>query len=116
MTPTDELREQLRELMDEVIPDGGAASDTRFADDQLDRILIAARNLYAAAAEGWTRKAGMLSRELGNIDEYAVGQERYRTRSLQTAISGALAMAKQYSGMARAAGSVVLKFKPPGVL
>ncbi|MFY9495934.1 MAG: hypothetical protein WAP29_02305, partial [Halanaerobiales bacterium] len=77
MTPTAELREELRELLDEVIPAGGADSDTRFTDAQLDRILAKTRNIYAAAAEGWTRKAAMVQREIGQIKSYSVGQEKY---------------------------------------
>lgn len=119
MTPTDDFKQELRELLDEVIPTGGTEGDTRFTDDQINRLISRASNVYAAAAEGWTMKAGMLSRELGQIDEYAVGQERYRFMNLQTAISGALSMAKQYGGMAQAAdsaGSVILRLRPPEVL
>lgn len=119
MTPTEELRQELRELVDELIPEGGTEKDTRFTDAQLSRLLSRAKNTYSAASEGWIMKAGMLSRELGQIDEYSVGQESYRTINLQTAINGALAMAKQYATMAQAAssvGSIVLKIQPPEVL
>lgn len=119
MTPKTELREELRELLDEVIPEGGAESDTRFTDTQIDRLLSRANDIYAAAADGWTRKAAMLQRELGQVEEYAVGQERYKTVNLTTAINAALNMAKTYRDMAAAAssvGSLVLKFQPPEVL
>ena len=117
MTSTAELREELRELLDEVIPEGGTESDTRFTDAQLDRILSKARNIYAAAAEGWTRKAAMLQRELGQIEQYSVGSENYKIVNLTTAINAALNMAKTYREMAASGmGSVILKFKPPEVL
>ena len=117
MTPTAELREELRELLDEAIPEGGSESDTRFTDAQPDRLLSKSRNIYAAAAEGWTIKAGMLQRELGQIEQYGVGAENYKVVNLTTAISAALNMAKTFRNMAASTmGSVILKFKPPEVL
>jgi len=78
MTPTTELREELRELLDEVVPEGGTESDTRFTDAQLDKLLTVANNIYSVAAEGWVRKAAMLQRELGQIEQYSVGDESYK--------------------------------------
>ncbi len=117
MTPTAELREELRELLDEVIPEGGTEGDTRFTDAQLDRILAKTRNIYAAAAEGWTRKAAMYQRELGQIQSYAVGQERYDLANVKDMLEYALMMAETFRQMAASRmGSVILKFKPPEVL
>lgn len=117
MTPNDELRLELRELLDEVIPEGGTESDTRFTDAQLDRLLSRANNIYAAAAEGWTRKAAMLQRELGQVESYSVGQERYDMRKLKDALDYALKMAETYSRMAASSmGSMILKIEPPEVL
>ena len=117
MTPTAELREELRELLDEVIPEGGAESDTRFTDAQLDRLLGKSRNIYAAAAEGWTRKAAMFQREMGQIKSYSVGQERYDMADLTSLLEYALKMAETYSRMAASSmGSMILKFKPPEVI
>ena len=119
MTPKEDLRQEFRELVDEMIPEGGAEKDTRLTNVQIDRLLLRADNIYGAVSEGWVMKAGMLSRELGQIDEYSVGQEKYRITNLQTAISGAMTMAKQYARMAQTAssvGSVVLKIQPPAVL
>lgn len=117
MTPTAELREELRELLDEVIPEGGTESDTRFTDAQLDRILAKTRNIYAAAAEGWTRKAAMFQREMGQIKSYSVGQERYDMADLTSLLEYALKMAETYSRMAASRmGSMILKFKPPEVI
>ncbi len=117
MTPTAELWEELRELLDEVIPEGGTESDTRFTDEQLDRLLSKARNIYAAAAEGWTRKAAMFQRELGQFESYSVGQERYDLAKAKSMLEYALMMANTYSRMAASSmGSMVLKFTPPEVL
>jgi hypothetical protein len=117
MTPTAELREELRELLDEVIPEGGTEGDTRFTDAQLDKLLSKSRNVYAAAAEGWTRKAAMFQREAGQIQSYAVGQEKYEMAKAKDMLEYALAMAETYKNMATSSmGSVILKFKPPEVL
>ena len=117
MTPTAELREELRELLDEVIPEGGTESDTRFTDAQLDRLLGKNRNIYAAAAEGWTRKAAMFQREMGQVQSYSVGQERYDLAKAKDLLEYALKMAETYSRMATSGmGSMILKFKPPEVL
>ena len=117
MAPTAEAREELRELLDEVIPEGGSESDTRFTDAQLDRLLGKSRNIYAAAAEGWTRKAAMFQRELGQVQSYMVGQERYDMAKVKDLLEYALAMAQTYSRMAASGmGSMILKFKPPEVL
>lgn len=117
MTPTEELRTKLRKLLDERIPEGGSDADTRFTDADIDELLTEATNIYAAAAAGWTLKAGMLQQELGQIESYAVGQERYDMRKLQDMVNYALKMAETYSRMAASSmGSVILKFKPPEVL
>ena len=117
MIPTAELREELRELLDEVVPEGGTESDTRFTDAQLDRILAKTMNIYAAAAEGWTRKAAMFQREMGQVQSYSVGQERYDLAKAKDLLEYALEMAETYSRMATSSmGSVILKFKPPEVL
>ena len=117
MAPTAEAREELRELLDEVIPEGGTENDTRFTDAQLDRLLGKSRNIYAAAAEGWTRKAAMFQRELGQVQSYMVGQERYDMAKVKDLLEYALKMAETYRQMASSSiGSVILKFKPPEVI
>lgn len=117
MTPTADLITELRELLDEVIPEGGTEGDTRFTDAQIDRLLSRASNIYAAAAEGWTRKAAMLQRELGQVESYSVGQERYDLRNLKDMLEYALKMAETYNRMAaNSIGSLILRIQPPEVL
>ena len=117
MTPTTELRAKLRKLLDERIPVSGSDADIRFLDADIDELLIDATNIYEAAAAGWTLKAGMFQRELGQIESYSVGQERYDMRKLQDMVNYALRMAETYSRMAAShMGGVILKFKPPEVL
>jgi len=117
MTPTEELRAKLRKLLDERIPEGGSDADTRFSNDEIDELLIEATNIYGAATAGWTLKAGMFQRELGQVESYSVGQERYDMRKLQDMIDYALRMAETYSSIAASSmGSMILKFTPPEVL
>nr|PZN07751.1 MAG: hypothetical protein DIU64_11770 [Caldicoprobacter oshimai] len=117
MVPTSELRTKLRKMLDERIPDGGSDADTRFLDADLDELLVEATNIYEAAAAGWTLKAGMFQRELGQIESYAVGQERYDMRKLKDMLDYALKMAETYSRMATSGmGSMILRIQPPEVL
>lgn len=117
MIPTSELRTKLRKLLDERIPEDGSDADTRFTDADIDELLIDATNLYEAAAAGWTLKAGMFQRELGQIESYSVGQERYDMRKLQDMVNYALKMAETYSRMAASSmGSMILRITPPEVL
>lgn len=118
MIPTDELRLELREMLDEVIPEGGKDSDTAFSDKRIDSLLAAAPNIYSAAAEGWRRKAAMIQKRLGDITSYQNGDERYEYVNLTTALNAALNMAKTYDEMAsrQTAGSFLLRVRPPEVL
>lgn len=120
MTPTDELRQELRELLDEVIPAGGTESDTRFTAIQVDKLLTAADNVYLAAAVGWRMKAGMLQRELGRIEESQAGDERQKRVNLTTALNYCTNMADMYQAMGEkespGAGSRLMSFEPPDVL
>lgn len=120
MTPTDELREELRELLDEEIPEGGADQDTAFTDARLDRIIQSASSLYAAAAEGWRRKAAKIQKRLGDIVSYTTGAEQYERIDLSKALAAALKMAETFDGMAQSpspntSGSFMLSVKRPEV-
>lgn len=118
MTPTDKLRSKLRRLLDEKIPDGGADEDTRFLDEEIDDLLEEARSVYAAAAAGWTEKAGMYQREMADLEQTTTGQETYRLTSLRDRLAYALKMAETYTGMAgdETGGSRILKVTKPEVL
>lgn len=114
MIPTTEIRTRLRKLLNEVIPEGGMESDTRFLDTELDVLLAEAVSIYGAAAVGWTMKAGMLQEK---IESYGTGQEKYDLTSMKDQLSHALSMAQQYSSMGKANGSsVILRITKPEVL
>ncbi|MGE5552833.1 MAG: hypothetical protein ACM3XZ_02780 [Betaproteobacteria bacterium] len=117
MMPTAELRIRLRKLLAEVIPVNGTDADTRFTEAELGELLTEADSLYHAASKGWTIKAGLLQAELGQIEQYSVGQETYKVVNLQTAIRSALDMAERYGQLAaNSTGSLILGVAPPEVL
>ncbi len=121
MTPTSGLRTRLRKLLDERIPTGGSAADTRFMDKDLDELLTDADTIYGAAAAGWTLKAGMYQAEMGELEQTTAGQETYRLTALKDRQAYALKMAETYAVMdgkavATTAGSMILKLHKPRVL
>lgn len=96
MTPTSELRAQLRVLADESIPAGGSDADTRFTDAELDQILTAASSVESAAAEAWRRKAARAFSERGGIERSSVGDERTEFASLAAYRDHCLRMAAMF--------------------
>jgi hypothetical protein len=114
MTPTAELKARLRKLLDERIPAGGTEADTRFLNADLDEILTESANIFAAAAMGWTMKAGMLQTEMGDVERLTLGQETEQLVSLRDRLAFALGMAEKYASMAKAStpGSMMLRAKP----
>ncbi|HOV80763.1 MAG TPA: hypothetical protein PK728_11780 [Bacillota bacterium] len=116
MTPTPELRAELRELIDEVIPPGGTEADTRFTDTQIDALLTAASDINEAAANGWTRKAARAMSERGGLEESQAGNEKLKFVSIKDYRDHCLAMAKMYRDMVPGKGSRLLAFDAPDVL
>lgn len=111
----------LRGYIDEVIPEDGSDKDTRFSNEELQRIINEQKSLFRAAYICWIIKAGMIQRELGNIDEYSAGNERYKLTNLTTALNAALNMARQYKQLAdeeenAGVSGLILKFQAPEVL
>lgn len=118
MKPTDKLRDKLRKLLDEKIPEDGLDTDTRFLDKEINDLLEEAGSVYQAAVVGWTMKAGMYQKEMADIEETTAGQERYKLTSLKGRMEYALKMAETYSVLAckeTSIGSVVLKLEKPEV-
>lgn len=116
MTPTPELRNRLRKLLNERIPEGGSEDDTNFADAELDEMIKANTTIYAAASVGWTEKAALLQ---GDIERYSVGDENYTLTSLKDRFDHAMQMAAHYAEMGRTedgtSGSYFLQVKRPEV-
>lgn len=103
-------------MLDEKIPAGGADSDTRFLDSEIDDLLREADSIYVAAANGWMEKAGKYQREMGDIERTSTGQESYSLTSLKERMEYALNMAKVYSDLARRKGSFLVGIERPEVL
>lgn len=116
MTPTDELREELRELLDEVIPSGGTESDTRFTDAQIDKLLTRVRDINEAAAAGWKLKAAWAMSERGGLEESSAGDEKHKFVSLEKYRDHCLAMAEMYAELAPGSGSRLFSIEEPDVL
>jgi len=116
VTPTEELRTKLRRALDEVIPESGTESDTRFTDAEIDELLEEADCLEEAAAEGWFRKAGRAMSERGGLEESSAGDEKHRFVKLQDYRDHCLSMARLYSDRIPGHGSRALEFDPPDVL
>lgn len=116
MTPTPELRERLRRLIDEVIPQGGTEADTRFTDAELDEILEAAQYIEEAAAECWERKAARAMSERGGLEESQAGDQRFRFVSLTDFRDHCMRMAELYRSKIPKRVSRVFAFCPPDVL
>lgn len=115
MTPTNELREELREMLAETIPPGGTDADTNFTDAQIDRLLTRSVSIYTAASKGWERKADLLLTKNNGLESYSIGMEKYTFTSLEAALKFCQSRAEYYSKLA-GAGSRVIKVRPPRVL
>lgn len=117
MVPTDELRTALRDAIDEAIPDGGADTDTRFSDAQIDALLTAATSLEAAASQGWTRKALRAFSERGGLQKSQAGSERFEFVSLESYRDHCLLMASHWAALVPGQGtSLLLGIAEPNVL
>lgn len=115
MMVTQESREILRELIDEIIPLGGTDADTRFLEMQIDAMLVAAGDINAAAATGWRLKAARAMSERGGLEESKAGDEQHKFVSLEVYRDHCLAMAKMHNDMARDAGSRLLGYCLPAM-
>lgn len=102
---TEALRMELRRLIDERIPVGRTAADTRFADAELDILLQTAAHINGAAAAAWQLKAARAMSERGGLQESKAGDEQHKFVSLETYRDHCLAMAEMYSGLVAGHGS-----------
>jgi len=113
MTPSPELHQKLRKLLNEMLPSPpGTDADTNFTNAEIDDLLRAAPNIYAAASVGWAEKAALL---VGDIESYGVGSEKYTLSSLRDRLAHAQAMSKQYQEMSadKSGGSFMIRARPP---
>lgn len=97
MTPSPELRDQLRLLVDESIPAGGTDADTLFTDREIDLLLNASPTLEQAAAAGWRLKA---QRQMNPsaVVQARFGSESFTFVSPDKLAAFALDMAQRFAG------------------
>lgn len=83
--------EKLRQLLGEMIPDGGQASDTLFSDDEIKELLESnpEGDFDRAAYEGWRAKAAKLSSLVDTTEGNA-------QRKFSQLLTNALAMMNSY--------------------
>lgn len=115
MTPTQELRMELRELIDEVIPVGGTETDTRFTDEQLDALLSKARCIEEAAAEAWERKGLRAMSERGGLEESQAGNEKLKFISIEAYRDHCFQMAAYFREKVPGRGSRLFVYEAPEV-
>lgn len=115
MIPTPELRAELRELIDEVIPAGGTEADTRFTDAQLDAILTKANTIEEAAAEAWERKGLRAMSERGGLEESQAGSERLKFVSIEAYRDHCFQMAAYFRAKVQDGGSRIFMFEAPTI-
>ncbi len=115
MTPSETLRTDLRELLDETIPTGGTESDTRFTTARIDALLTAADDLNEAAYNGWTLKAAKAMSERGGLESSASGTEKLIFVALKDYRDHCLQMASMFADLIPGGGSRLMAFDPPSV-
>ncbi len=113
MIPTPQLRSDLRLLIDEQIPAGGADTDTRLTDGQLDSIITASAHIYNAASTAWERKAGMAMSERGGLAKQSAGDETTEFVDHKQYMEHCTYMAALYKSKAPRGGSRLLGFDAP---
>lgn len=122
MTPTQEAIVKLRLYLDEKIPPGGSQDDTRFSDTELEVLLDDFETIYGAASLGWSIKAAMIQKEMGDIEETRTGQETYRYVQLKDRLAHAQTMAEDFQRREqeelgkKKTGSCILRIAAPEVL
>lgn len=114
MVLTTELRTKLRKLTDEVIPVGGSAANTRFADSDLDEIITDSATINKAAAEVWEQKTARAMSERGGLVESSAGDERFKFIDQTSYRDHCLQMAAMFSK--KGGGSRIFELDPPNVL
>lgn len=99
-------RESLRRRLDDRIPAGGSDTNCILDNVDIDTLLGDAKNIDAAAAEGWMMIASRLKAS-HKREQYKVGDESYKFTSLKDALDHAKEMAAFYKDKAKSKSRVV---------
>lgn len=76
MTPTPQLRIELRGNLDERIPPGGTDTLTAFPDEEIDELLLVSQSVPEASWRGWMRK-GVRVASGGGMTKVTFGTEAF---------------------------------------
>jgi len=107
----------LRLLTDERIPAGGTEADTSFTDAELTSITSkCGDDVNLAASEVWRVKAGLVKSQMGDIENYSLGEESVKYTTLQQRYDHALALSEEYRKKSTARPATVFSQTPPDVL
>lgn len=115
MTATPSLILMLREMIDEVIPEGGTDKETRFSDDFLTQVLTESSSLEEAAAKLWELKAAKAFSERGGIEETRAGDESIKYVSLAEYRDHCYQMADHYKRMTKGYGTKLFSIDLPEI-
>ena len=75
MIITEALRQRIRTLLNEAVPDGGSEADTHFSTLDLTITLQISESENHALYLLWTQKAGIIQRDAGEIKSISAGGE-----------------------------------------
>ena len=104
MTPTQSLRTKLRLLLND-------KDSKSFSNDEINMLLEEADCIYCAASQGWLLKATMYETTVGEITEYKVGDENYKSANIKDLVLVAYQNVDRYKAMCEAKkdiGSIIL--------
>lgn len=104
MTPTQSLRTKLRLLLND-------KDSKSLSDDEIDMLLEESDCIYCAASQGWLLKATQYETTVGEITEYKVGDENYKSANIKDLVSVAYQNVDRYKAMCKAKkdiGSIIL--------
>lgn len=92
MTPARDLIEKLRLLLND-------KDKKSFTDEELNLFLEEADCIYCAASQGWVLKSLQYENTVGEMYEYKVGQETYKSSSIKDLVSVAYQNADKFKDM-----------------
>lgn len=92
MTPTVELKIKLRFLLND-------RDNKSFTDEELDMLLNESDCVYCAASMGWILKAMQYESTAGEVQEYSIGDEKYKTANIKDLVTAAHQNADKFKDM-----------------
>ncbi len=94
MTSTETLKIKLRLLLND-------KDKKSFTDDEIDMLISESDCIYCAASQGWILKAAMYENSVGEMTEYKIGEESYKSSNIKDLVSVAYQNADTYKAMCK---------------